>query len=208
MSEGYKFSVIIPTMWCSDLIFKLLDVLNDNDMVGEIILIDNDSSKRPKQITSTSKLRIIEQEQNIYVNPSWNLGVELANYPNICISNDDLVWNVQILPIIFENIHLGIIGQATSNYFEGDTEIKIESITERNWGWGCCFFLHKDNWIPIPSELKVAYGDDWLISKIKPYQISGTIVETEPHPWGLSRTASKNEFVEISFRDEEAFKKL
>jgi len=208
MSEGYKFSVIIPTMWCSDLIFKLLDMLNDNDMVGEIILIDNDSSKKPKQITSTSKLRIIEQEQNIYVNPSWNLGVELANYPNICISNDDLVWNVQILPIIFENIHLGIIGQATSNYFEGDTEIKIEAITERNWGWGCCFFLHKDNWIPIPSELKVAYGDDWLISKIKPYQISGTIVETEPHPWGLSRTASKNEFVEISFRDEEAFKKL
>ena len=208
MSEGYKFSVIIPTMWCSDLIFKLLDMLNDNDMVGEIILIDNDSSKRAKQITSTSKLRIIEQEQNIFVNPSWNLGVELANYPNICISNDDLVWNVQILPIIFENIHLGIIGQATSNYFEGDTEIKIEAITERNWGWGCCFFLHKDNWIPIPSELKVAYGDDWLISKIKPYQISGTIVETEPHPWGLSRTASKNEFVEISFRDEEAFKKL
>jgi hypothetical protein len=195
-------------MWCSDLIFKLLDMLNDNDMVGEIILIDNDSSKRAKQITSTSKLRIIEQEQNIFVNPSWNLGVELANYPNICISNDDLVWNVQILPIIFENIHLGIIGQATSNYFEGDTEIKIEAITERNWGWGCCFFLHKDNWIPIPSELKVAYGDDWLISKIKPYQISGTIVETEPHPWGLSRTASKNEFVEISFRDEEAFKKL
>jgi hypothetical protein len=208
MSEKCKFSIIIPTMWCSDLIFKLLDLLNDSTFVGEIILIDNDKSKRPSQINSTKKLRIIEQEKNIYVNPAWNLGVELANYPNICISNDDLVWNVQILPIIFENIHLGIIGQATSNYFEGDTEIKIEAITERNCGWGCCFFLHKDNWIPIPSELKVAYGDDWLISKIKPYQISGTMVETEPHPWGLSRTASKNEFVEISFRDEEAFKKL
>jgi hypothetical protein len=59
MREGYKFSVIIPTMWCSDLIFKLLDVLNDNDMVGEIILIDNDKSKRPSQINSTKKLKII-----------------------------------------------------------------------------------------------------------------------------------------------------
>ena len=208
MSEGYKFSVIIPTMWCSDLIFKLLDMLNDNDMVGEIILIDNDSSKRTKQITSTSKLRIIEQEQNIYVNPAWNLGVELANYPNICISNDDLVWNVQLLPFILENLHLGIIGQATSNYFDGHSEIKIESITERKWGWGCCFFLQKEQWIPIPPQLKVACGDDWLVSKIPAYEISGTPIETEPHPWSVSRTASKNEFVQLSFQDMGAFSRL
>jgi hypothetical protein len=195
-------------MWCSDLIFKLLDMLNDNDMVGEIILIDNDSSKRTKQITSTSKLRIIEQEQNIYVNPAWNLGVELANYPNICISNDDLVWNVQLLPFILENLHLGIIGQATSNYFDGHSEIKIESITERKWGWGCCFFLQKEQWIPIPPQLKVACGDDWLVSKIPAYEISGTPIETEPHPWSVSRTASKNEFVQISFQDMGAFSKL
>jgi hypothetical protein len=208
MREPYKFSVIIPTMWCSNLILKLLDVLNDNHMVGEVILIDNDSSKRPPQITPTSKLRIIEQEQNIYVNPAWNLGVELSNYENICISNDDLVWDVNCLPYIKENLHLGIIGQSTSNYFEGDTELSITPITERNWGWGCCFFLEKRNWIPIPPQLLVAYGDDWLISKIKPYQISGTIVETEPHPWGLSRTASKNEFVNISFEDEREWNKL
>jgi len=195
-------------MWCSDLIFKLLDILNDNDMVGEIILIDNDKSKRPPQITSTSKLRIIEQEENIYVNPAWNLGVELSNYPNICISNDDLVWNVQLLPLIFENIHLGSIGQATSNYFDGPSEIKISHITERKWGWGCCFFLQKEQWIPIPPQLKVACGDDWLVSKIPAYEISGTPIETEPHPWSVSRTASKNEFVQISFQDMGAFSKL
>jgi hypothetical protein len=208
MSEKYKFSVIIPTMWCSDLIFKLLNSLNDSPFVGEVILIDNDSSKRPSQITSTKKLRIIEQEKNIYVNPAWNLGVELSNYPNICISNDDLVWDVKLLPYIFENIHLGIIGQATSNYFEGGSKLNIDAITERNWAWGCCFFLEKRKWVTIPSQLKVACGDDWLLSKIPPYQISGTVIETEPHPWSVSRTASKNEFVQISFEDMEAFGKL
>jgi hypothetical protein len=195
-------------MWCSDLIFKLLDNLESSYFVGEIILIDNDKSKRPAKITNTDKIRIIEQEKNIYVNPSWNLGVELANYQNICISNDDLVWDVNVLPLILENIGLGIIGQGTSNYFEGETELSIIPITERNWGWGCCFFLEKRNWIPIPPQLLVAYGDDWLISKIKPYQINGTIVETEPHPWGLSRTASKNEFVNISFEDKLEWNKL
>ena len=50
MSEGHKFSIIIPTMWCSDLIFKLLPILEDSNFVGEIILIDNDKSKRPAHI--------------------------------------------------------------------------------------------------------------------------------------------------------------
>jgi len=210
MSEysKFKFSVIIPTMWCSDLIFKLLDNLESSYFVGEIILIDNDKSKRPAKITNTDKIRIIEQEKNIYVNPSWNLGVELANYPNICISNDDLVWNVRLLPYLLENINLGIIGQATSNYFEGDGELDIMPITERNWGWGCCFFLLKSKWVTIPPQLLVACGDDWLVSKIPPYQIKGTHIETEPHPWSVSRTASKNEFVQISFQDMGAFSKL
>jgi hypothetical protein len=188
-------------MWCSNLILKLLDVLNDNPMVGEIILIDNDSSKRPPQITPTSKLRIIEQEQNIYVNPAWNLGVQLSNYENICISNDDLVWDVNVLPLILENIGLGIIGQGTSNYFEGETELSITPITERNWGWGCCFFLEKRNWKPIPSQFLIACGDEYLISKIPSYQISGTPIETEPHPWSVSRTTSKNEFYDIQEND-------
>ena len=201
MSEAYKFSVIIPTMWCSDLIFKLLPILEASDFVGEIILIDNDKSNRPPQIITTSKLRILEQEENIYVNPAWNLGIELSNYPNICISNDDLVWDVQLLPYIFENIDLGIIGQATSNYFDGHSEIKIEAITERGWGWGCCFFIHKKNWIEIPTEFKIACGDEYLVSKIPSYQISGTPIETEPHPWSVSRTASKNEFYDIQEND-------
>jgi hypothetical protein len=182
--------------------------LETSDFVGEIILIDNDKSKRPAHIVNTDKIRIIEQEQNIYVNPAWNLGVKLSNYPNICISNDDLVWNVQILPFILENIHLGIIGQATSNYFDGDGDLNITLTIERNWGWGCCFFLQKDKWVKIPDVLKVACGDDWLVSKISAYQISGTPIETEPHPWSVSRTASKNEFVQISFQDMGAFSKL
>jgi hypothetical protein len=210
MSEynRYKFSVIIPTMWCSDLIFKLLDNLESSYFVGEIILIDNDKSKRPAHIRNTDKIRIIEQEENIYVNPAWNLGVELSRYPNICISNDDLVWNVRLLPYLLENINLGIIGQATSNYFEGDGDLDIIPITDRNWGWGCCFFLLKSKWITIPPQLLVACGDDFLVSKIPAYQIKGTAIETEPHPWSVSRTASRNEFVQISFQDMGAFSKL
>jgi len=204
---GNKFSVIIPTMWYSDKILKSLPLLESSPDVGEIILIDNNKSRRPAQISSTDKIILLEQEENIFVNPAWNLGVELANYENICISNDDLVWDVNCLPYINENLHLGIIGQDGNNYYGGG-KYSLHKLDKRGWGWGCLLFVHKTKWKPIPSTLKVAYGDDWLLREIGGWMITGIEIETEPHPWGLSRTASRNEFVKISFEDEREWNKL
>ena len=206
--SGTKFSVIIPTMWYSDKILKSLPLLESSPYVGEIILIDNNKSNRPAQINSTDKIRIIQQEENIFVNPAWNLGVELSQWDNLCITNDDLVWDTSILPLILENIHIGIIGQSTGNYHINDDEIGIHPMSERVWGWGCCFFLHKSNWKPIPSGLKIACGDDWLLSKIKGYELKGVKLETPAHPWSVSRTSSKNEFQTIQQEDIKLFKTL
>ena len=104
MSDTYKFSVIIPTMWCSDLILQLLTNLESSHFVGEIILIDNDKSKRPAHILNTDKIRIIEQEQNIYVNPAWNRGIELAKNECIALCNDDINFDPNIFGVITENI--------------------------------------------------------------------------------------------------------
>jgi hypothetical protein len=205
--NGNKFSVIIPTMWYSDKILKSLPLLESSPDVGEIILIDNNKSRRPAQISSTDKIILLEQEKNIFVNPAWNLGVELSNYENICISNDDLVWDVNCLPYINENLHLGIIGQDGKNYYSGG-EYSLHKLDKRGWGWGCLLFVHKTKWKPIPSTLKVAYGDDWLLREIGGWMITGIQIETEPHPWGLSRTASRNEFVKISVEDEREWNKL
>lgn len=203
--NGSKFSVIIPTMWYSDKIHRLLGNLEQSPLVGEIILIDNNKLKRPAQINDTEKIRIIEQEQNIYVNPSWNLGVELSNFNNICISNDDLIWDVQVLPLILDNIEIGVIGQSCSNYDRNpEFQPKIEPITKREWGWGCCFFIHKSKWIPIPSELKIACGDDFLISKINSFKVSGLPLEYEQ----VSITSIKPEFFGLQQTDIENYKNL
>lgn len=203
--NGSKFSVIIPTMWYSDKIFKLLDNLEQSPLVGEVILIDNNKSKRPAQINDTEKIRIIEQDKNIYVNPSWNLGVELSTFENLCISNDDLIWDVEVLPFVLDNINLGIIGQACSNYDRNQIlEPKIDVMQNREWGWGCCFFVHKSKWIPIPSVLKIACGDDFLISKIDSFKISGLPLEYKE----VSITSIKPEFFGLQQTDIENYKTL
>lgn len=192
-------------MWYSDKIFKLLDNLESSPYVGEILLIDNNKGKRPAQINDTDKITILEQSQNIYVNPAWNLGVELSKFDNICITNDDLIWDVRVLEFISQVISVGIIGQNCSNYDRNSELIpKIEPMIGREWGWGCCFFVHKSNWKPIPSQLKIACGDDYLIKEIPSFKLSGLPLEYEQ----ISITSIKPEFFQIQQNDIEQYKLL
>ena len=48
-------SVIIPTIWKSPYVLDLLNYLENTDIVGEVILIDNDISKT-KDLSHLRKL--------------------------------------------------------------------------------------------------------------------------------------------------------
>lgn len=138
-----KFSVIIPTLWKSDRIYKLLSDLNTCEQVGEIILIDNSNEYAEKIKTIPSKVKIVPRDQNMYVNPAWNLGVSLSKFNNLCISNDDINFDTSVFHFIKDHIDSGIVGQSTSNYrtFPSSMNFKVEKIQERPSGWGCLLFL-------------------------------------------------------------------
>ena len=72
-----KYTVIIPTMWrCPQITVPFLAELSACDNVGEIIIIDNDSSKQPS-ILPTNKVTLYNFGKNIYVNPAWNFGYNI-----------------------------------------------------------------------------------------------------------------------------------
>ena len=48
--------------------------------------------KTPQMIHFGAKVQRLEQDNNIFVNPAWNLGVEQAKNENICICNDDVLF--------------------------------------------------------------------------------------------------------------------
>ena len=70
-------SVIIPTIWRSPYAFELIRYLSSLDVIGDIVLIDNDISKN-KDLTPFPKVNHIKNPQNEFVNPSWNKGVKEA----------------------------------------------------------------------------------------------------------------------------------
>jgi hypothetical protein len=172
------FSVIIPTMWKSDWIHRSISQLEEYNQVGEIILIDNSSEQKE---LNGEKIYHIREGFNTYVNPAWNKAVRISKFDNLCIANDDLVFNPALLDFVKPHIHKGVIGQHISNYDKWETNFnpQIEKMVGRDWGWGCLFFIHKTNWIDIPNDLLIACGDDYLIKNVKGggWKISGNPLE-------------------------------
>lgn len=82
-------SVIIPTLQkAQDILIKLINSLDCDKSVSEIIVIDN-SLKGLEH--NSKKLKVIIPSENLFVNPSWNLGVKEAKNELVALLNDDII---------------------------------------------------------------------------------------------------------------------
>ena len=157
------YSIILPTMWrCND-ILTMLPQINDHPLIKEIIVINNDVSRTPKEISKYDKIVMLNQEQNIFVNPAWNLGVTKSNTDHICLLSDDVIFD----PIIFDFMHDKLTPHhscAGPHYIANPVgQLAISDQIEPSLGYGTLLFFNKRNYKPIPEELKIFYGDNYII---------------------------------------------
>lgn len=166
------FSVIIPTLWRSPFITGLVKQLNDLGEVGEIIIVDNDITKSI-DFTNYSKVKFIKNETNNFVNPSWSQGVNIAQFEKLCIINDDVIVPDILFRVMdsFINKDMGMVGLSSEVFdntlanveqLNNGQSITITKCNRRNFGYGCCIFMHRDNFCSIPDGMKIQYGDDWI----------------------------------------------
>jgi glycosyltransferase involved in cell wall biosynthesis len=205
-----KFSVIIPTLWKSNRTKKLIKDLNDCQYVDEIIIIDNTGTEERDILpTIYPKLRMVSKGENIYVNPAWNLGVELAKNECVALCNDDINFDPNIFGVIDESIltYVGIIGMGEGNYKdeidkERGSYIDIWEPGVNDWGWGCLILLKKSHWLPIPNEIKIWYGDNIIkdVNSVSKGVLRNFKIETE-----MSTTSDETEWDEIKKKDYEYF---
>jgi glycosyltransferase involved in cell wall biosynthesis len=172
--KNYEFTIVIPTIWSSDKIYDSVAQLNSSYGVGEIIIINNKPSACKRKIEG-EKVREFVFEENQFVNPSWNFGVANAKFSKVCLLNDDVILEDMILHFMtlrLEESHVGIVGLSKGCYDLSDAHTDyrtrtwgLEPITVRNRGFGCAIFFRKENYVPIPDDLKIWFGDDWLIKQ-------------------------------------------
>lgn len=202
-----KYTVIIPTLWKSNRTLKLIDDLKESEFVDEIIIIDNDSKKVEDKVVG--KVRMISFGENIYVNPAWNTGIELAKNECISLLNDDINFDPNIFGVITEDVlyQFGIIGMGEGNYTHPIDEergpyVDMWKPGVNDWGWGCFILLKKSYWKPIPNEIKIWYGDNF-IKEVNP-STKGCLrnfkVETE-----MSTTSDEKEWDIIKKKDYEYY---
>lgn len=185
------FTVVIPTMWKSNTTESLLEMICDSSCINvdEIIIINNDHFNTPNiKILNHEKILMITPDFNIIVNPSWNLGVRLSKNKNICLLNDDIIFDQEIFNFMSNHLEKNLCGLRME---EINPPIRLSEADTRCHGFGCMMFVKKDSYDFIPNELRLFYGDDYLfqINKIKGnkvYYIDGC---KNNQTWGVT---SKN----------------
>ena len=203
-----KYSVIIPTLWKSDRTKKLIDDLRECEYVDEIIVIDNAASTGMNLFVEP-KMRLISEGENIYVNPAWNLGIEIAKNECIALCNDDINFDPNIFGVINENtlMYSGIVGMGEGNYKNPIDEERGPYIDMwkpgiNDWGWGCLILLKKSHWKEIPNDIKIWYGDNFIkdVNPVAKGCLRNFKVETE-----MSTTSDEKEWDDIKKKDYEYF---
>lgn len=186
------YSVIIPTMWRGAEFERMLPLLDSSNNVSEIIIIDNQPSNCPNWMNRDwNKVKLFAFQKNIFVNPAWNLGVDKAENDEICIMNDDILFDVAVFDWLSDKTlqgptFAGYCLRSFSDYDNNRHDIipslaanpEIRQNSRVPYRFGCLMFLQKTTWVPIPNEIKIYFGDCWIvrthqIQGILPYCIDG-----------------------------------
>lgn len=142
-----SLSIIIPTIHQQD---KDLIEFVDKLQVQLIMM-----KQEILEYFESYEVIIIENE---LVNPWWNKWVKQATGDIILILNDDIIIQEQV----FETLSKLEKGQVYCPYFTRKEDFK--KIYSYNWDnivW-FCFWMFKDDWKDIPSELKIYFGDNYI----------------------------------------------
>ena len=185
MKNSKNLSVVIPTIQKDvNTLNNLVSILVNDEIVKEVIIIDN--SLKGFHFDN-EKVRIIIPDKNLFVNPSWNLGVKEAKNEYVCLANDDIKIAQNFCSKILENFtdKYGIIGMNEQEVIDtrdidnnvvidinnvelnSSEEIAFEPITFRPTNFGIMMFFKKETYVEIPEDLKIYFGDDWLIYQAK-----------------------------------------
>lgn len=196
-----KFSVVIPTLQRSDDLRPLVDLCAAHPLVLEVLVINN----APEPLVWESrKVRVLDQGRNIFVNPAWNLGAREARGEYLAIINDDMRFDPELIDHAAHTLGkpgVGIVGVdgAFLNRPRSDKiRTRLATYEHVAIGFGMAMFMRRSNYVPIPDDVKIWGGDDWLFMHQKwPNRVLvGARIETD-----VSVTSGSPEFQEMRQRE-------
>ena len=196
-------SVIVPTLRYPAGLQDLLELFSTHPRVGEIIVIDNGGAGVE---TRSDKVRVLSPDTNIYVNPAWNLGARESRHPYLVIANDDISIDPELISYGLAQLdrnRFPILGAHGSSL--GRVQIEAPKTRPAPWvnlGFGTLMFLRRSNYQPIPEEMRIYGGDDWLFFR---QRRPGATIMGFPVRTTMGTTSKQPEFSAILKEDRRRF---
>lgn len=189
-----KISVVIPTLQRPDDLEPLVKMCSEHPLVKEVLLVNNAQT----DVSFTyAKLVVLQQDDNIFVNPAWNLAVRRAQAPYLAILNDDVSFDPELIDLACRLLArptvgmVGIDGSFINRPREPRLQVRIATHEHVSLGFGMAMFMRRADYVPIPESMRIWGGDDWLFLQQRRLNrvICGARFETE-----VSVTSSSEEF--------------
>ncbi|MDY3677852.1 MAG: glycosyltransferase family A protein [Actinomyces urogenitalis] len=186
------FSAVIPTLHQPTYLHGLIEVLTEHEAVDEVIVVNNSAEELRWLSATPPKTRVLDQKENIFVNPAWNLGAREARGSHLLILNDDIVLPrayISTIASLYRHAAPGMVAPAPSSFTRRRDGLPfISPAYHRPRGFGVAMAIAREDWVPIPEHLKVFFGDDWqfLSQRKRNYVLHGYRVDT---PMSVSSTA-------------------
>lgn len=179
-----KILVGIPVLYGPQHCREAIESVIDNENVT-VLVIDNGSGPDMIDMLSSfpvsnykGKLVVIRNPENVYVNPAWNQILEafLENeYEYLVIMNSDLVMCKDWYEVLKKHLTLFPqnipIPHITTNKNELRAVNKPQEVTHVFEGtpgvFICLNRIHASLINPIPKEVKVWFGDNWIYETLR-----------------------------------------
>jgi hypothetical protein len=169
------FTVIVPTMWKFEPFVQFLEDMTSAAPVNEILVINNNKQETPNHpVLNHPMINQIIPENNIFVNPAWNIGVREAKNDRVCIVNDDLIFDLKVFHRMWPHIspERGVYGISAGNVEMGQEPVTTGEIFVRHcttpyhhsthFGFGQFMMFNKNNYTPILNGLDIYWGDNFI----------------------------------------------
>ena len=198
--------IVIPTIHACELfLHEYLPRYVKYPSLKKIIVIDNAPKSNKSKLLSqfkTDKLEILKQNTNSYVNHSWNIGASHAESELLVLLNDDVFLSEKsvdfLLAYPWNSDTLICSSLNTNESTSGLVDIRHDKSMPICWSdigsIGHMLAMKRSAYHSIPNNLKIFFGDDFLLGKFK------TIIRMDGFLKGNRSVSTKSQWLNERFR--------
>lgn len=171
-----SFGVIVPVVnkKNADQLFSSIEH-QESVFPERVFIIDNSEADTPYSFESSRfDVVVMRRGYSFGVNPSWNLGVEqIGDFDYLSILNDDVILGnwffFKVADIFSAHEDCGVVCPETSKNLQAfrriqhapQGSVRGKMLRREGWAFTMRSGLAREVF-PIPKELKIYCGDDWL----------------------------------------------